>query len=261
LGRVTDSAALVAARSPRLSIVETSSLLIAAAVAWVITIAIARDMGVMPGTMGLGIGAFLGVWALMMSAMMLPSIAPLASLYARTMRDHRSRRLGLLALGYVSAWTAVGLVAFGLAAAGDRLAQHAPGWAQAAAVASCFACGIYQMTSLKDRCLQKCRSPLGHLLHYASFRGPLADLRVGVHHGAWCVACCWSLMLLLITFGVMSVVAMLVLAAVIILEKVLVPGRWFSLAVGAVAFALGIAIWIHPSLAGGLHASTGGEMM
>jgi hypothetical protein len=59
----------------------------------------------------------------------------------------------------------------------------------------------------------------------------------------------------------MSVVAMLVLAAVIILEKVLLPGRWFSITVGVAAFALGVAIWIHPSLAGGLHASTGMETM
>ncbi|MEP6660370.1 MAG: DUF2182 domain-containing protein [Acidimicrobiales bacterium] len=258
---MTEPASIVAAPPPRLSIAETSSLLLVAAAAWVVTIVIARDMGVMPGTMGLGIGAFLGVWALMMSAMMLPSIAPLASLYSRTMRDHRPRRLGLLALGYVGAWTAVGLVAFGLAAGGDRLAQHAPGWAQAAAVGTCFACGMYQMTSLKDRCLQKCRSPLGHLLHYASFRGTLADFRVGLHHGAWCVACCWALMVLLVTFGVMSVVAMLVLAAVIILEKVLLPGRWFSFSVGIVAVALGIAIWVHPSLAGGLHAPTDAEMM
>ena len=258
---MTDPVTLVAARPPRLSIVETSSLLFVAAVAWVVTVVIARDMGVMPGTMGLGIGAFLGVWALMMSAMMLPSIAPLASLYARTMRDRRPRRLGLLTLGYLAAWTAVGLVAFGLAAGGDRLAQRAPGWAQAVGVGSCFACGIYQMTYFKDRCLQKCRSPLGHLLRYASFRGPLADVRVGLHHGAWCVACCWSLMLLLITFGVMSVTAMLVLAAVIILEKVLLPGRWFSITVGVAAFALGVAIWIHPSWAGGLHVSAGMGMM
>jgi predicted metal-binding membrane protein len=68
-------------------------------------------------------------------------------------------------------------------------------------------------------------------------------------------------MVLLVTFGVMSVVAMLVLAAVIILEKVLLPGRWFSFTVGIAASALGIAIWIHPSLAGGLHAPTSGDMM
>jgi predicted metal-binding membrane protein len=67
-------------------------------------------------------------------------------------------------------------------------------------------------------------------------------------------------MLLLVTFGVMSVVAMVVLAAVILAEKLLAPGRWFSMAVGAAAVALGVAIWINPSLAPGLHATTGMDM-
>jgi predicted metal-binding membrane protein len=250
----------LAARSQRLTIAETSTLLIAAALAWGASIAVARDMGVMPGTMGLAVGAFLGVWTLMMAAMMLPSITPLASLYARTMRDHRLRRLALLTMGYLAVWAGVGLAAFALAAGGERLAEHAPGWAQAVAVASCGACGIYQLTPLKDRCLQNCRSPLGHLLRYASLRGPLADARVGLHHGAWCVACCWALMLLFVTFGVMSIVAMVVLAAVILAEKLLKPGRWFSIAIGVAALALGVAIWIHPSLAGGLHVTARPEM-
>ena len=99
------------------------------------------------------------------------------------MHDHRARRVMLLGSGYLAVWAAVGVAAFGLAAGADRLAEGAPGWAQAVAIGSCFVCGIYQMTPLKDRCLQKCRSPLGHLLHYASFRGPLADAFVGVHHG------------------------------------------------------------------------------
>jgi predicted metal-binding membrane protein len=61
-------------------------------------------------------------------------------------------------------------------------------------------------------------------------------------------------MLLLVTFGVMNVVAMIALAAVIVIEKVLVPGRWFSVAVGIVAFGLAAAIWVDPSLAPGLYA-------
>jgi len=258
MGGVTG--AFAPARLRGLSVGETSALLIVAALAWVVTIVVARDMGVMPGTMGLTVVAFFGVWTLMMAAMMLPSISPLASLYARTMHDHRARRVMLLGLGYLAVWAAVGVAAFALAAGADRLAEGAPGWAQAVAIGSCFVCGIYQMTPLKDRCLQKCRSPLGHLLRYASFRGPLADTFVGVHHGTWCLACCWSLMLLLVTFGVMSIVAMVVLAAIILAEKLLSPGRWFSIAVGLGAVALGIAIWIDPSLASGLHATTGSDM-
>jgi predicted metal-binding membrane protein len=66
-------------------------------------------------------------------------------------------------------------------------------------------------------------------------------------------------MLLLVAFGIMNVVAMVALAAVILIEKLLAPGRWFSIAVGAAVIALGVAIWINPSLAPGLHA-TGTDM-
>lgn len=229
------------------------SLLALAAIAWVATIAVARDMGNGPGTMGLGVVAFIGSWTLMMAAMMFPSIAPFASLYTRTFIGHRGRRVGLLAGGYLAVWATAGLGAFALARGAEELAERAPGWAHGAAVASCFACALYQVTPLKDRCLQHCRSPLGHLVRYASFRRRLADTRVGIAHGGWCLACCWSLMLLLVTFGVMNVIAMVSLAAVIVTEKIAKPGRWFSIAVGAGALALGVAIWIDPSIAHGLY--------
>jgi predicted metal-binding membrane protein len=206
--------------------------------------------------MGLGLVAFLGAWTLMMAAMMLPSITPLTSLYARTMRGHRVRRIALLTIGYLTVWAAVGLAAFAAAEGAEHLADNAPGWAQAIAVGSCVACGMYQLTPVKERCLQHCRSPLGHLLRYTSWSGPLIDARVGLDHGAWCLACCWSLMALLVTFGVMNVVAMTALATVIVIEKVLGPGRWFSVAVGLAAFALAIAIWIDPALAAGFHATS-----
>ena len=112
------------------------------------------------------------------------------------------------------------------------------------------------MTALKDRSLQHCRSRLGHLIRYASFRGRLSDFRVGADHGAWCLACCWSLMLLMITFGVMNIVAMVVLACVILIEKVAAPRRWFSVAIGIASIGLAIAIWIHPALAPGLHVGS-----
>ena len=206
--------------------------------------------------MGLSLAAFIGVWALMMAAMMLPSIVPLTSLYSRTMRDHRARRTALLSAGYLGVWAATGVVAFVLAAGADRLTVGHSGWAHAAAAGACVACAVYQMTPLKDRCLQHCRSPLGHLLRYSSFDGPLADVRVGVDHGAWCLGCCWSLMVLLIAFGVMNLLAMVGLASIILAEKTLTPGRWFSVAVGVVALGLAAAIWFDPSLAAGLHATS-----
>jgi predicted metal-binding membrane protein len=256
-----DAAPAAAIRTRRFGVAETSVLLVVAAAAWLATIAIATDMDVMPGTMGLGWLAFLGVWTLMMAAMMLPSVTPLASLYVRTMRGHRPRRTTLLTVGYLAVWAGVGLVAFVVAAGADRLATDAPGWAQAVAIGTCVACAIYQLTPAKERCLRHCRSPLGHLLRYSSMRGPLVDVRVGVDHGGWCLGCCWSLMVLLITFGVMNVYAMVALAAVIVVEKILVPGRWFSVLVGLAALGLGIAIWVDPSLAAGFHAPAVMEQM
>ena len=93
-----------------------------------------------------------------------------------------------------------------------------------AGVAAYLACGLYQLSSLKLRCLRHCRSPLSLFFHCSSFRGRLRDLRVGAHHGAYCLGCCWALMVVLLALGAMSVVPMLVLAAVVVTEKLWIRG-------------------------------------
>jgi predicted metal-binding membrane protein len=94
---------------------EVAVLLILAAGAWAATLALARGMAGMAGTMGLGLAAFVAIWTLMMAAMMLPSVAPTASLYAKTFRDNRAVRIAGLVSGYLAVWAAAGLPAFGLA--------------------------------------------------------------------------------------------------------------------------------------------------
>src|SRR5215468_5679956 len=156
---------------PGLAAREVAFLLIAAAGAWAATIVLARGMAGMTGTMGLGLAAFVAIWTLMMAAMMLPSVAPTASLYAKTFRDNRAARIAGLVAGYLAVWAAVGVPAYGLAwLAGWLTAKH-PSAAHIMAVAVFAGCGIYQLSSLKDRCLAHCRSPLGLLLHYGSYRG------------------------------------------------------------------------------------------
>jgi Predicted metal-binding integral membrane protein len=253
--------ALESTSPPRLQSLGTrqgSVLLAAAAVAWFVTVALASGMGAMPGTMGFGVVGFVGVWTLMMAAMMLPSIAPLTDIYLRTFGDRSLRRSVSLAFGYLMLWAVFGLVAFGVAASGGRLASDAPGWAHVTAVAVCVLCGVYQMTPLKDRCLAHCRTPLGHVLRYRAMTGRFVDWRVGVSHGAWCVACCWSLMAVLLAFGAMNLTMMLVLTGVILVEKLGAPGRWFSVLVGVAALALAVAVAADPALAPGLHVTTGG---
>jgi predicted metal-binding membrane protein len=212
-------------------------------------------MAGMAGTMGLGLAAFVPAWTLMMAAMMLPSVAPTASLYAKTFRDNRAARIAGLVAGYLAVWAAVGVPAYGLAwLAGWLTAKH-PSAAHIMAVAVFAACGIYQLSSLKDRCLAHCRSPLGLLLHYGSYRGRSRDLRVGAHHGAYCVGCCWGLMVILIAVGVMNIVAMIGLAALVLVEKVWRGGPAAGRLAGAAVLALAVAtIWL-PWLAPGLHAA------
>ncbi|MBA3287716.1 MAG: DUF2182 domain-containing protein [Acidimicrobiia bacterium] len=225
-----------------------------AVLAWVATIAWAtrRDMSTMPGTMGLGLAEFVAMWALMMTAMMLPSVWPFVAVYERTVRVHRVARLGALAGGYLMAWAVAGVAAFGVAWVFGELAADRPGLARAVAVAAFAALGIYQLTPLKFRCLSHCRSPLAHLLHYASFKGPLRDLRAGIEHGLYCLGCCWALMLVLLAFGVMNLPAMIAVAVIIAVEKVWRFGEAFARVVGVSALIYGAMVGISPSLAPGL---------
>jgi predicted metal-binding membrane protein len=234
---------------------EAAVLLILAAGAWAATVALARGMAGMTGTMGLGLAAFVPVWTLMMAAMMLPSVTPTATLYAKTMQRNRAVRIAGLVAGYLAVWAAAGLPAYGLAWLAGWLTGTHPSAAHIMAVAVFGVAGIYQLTSLKDRCLAHCRSPLGLLLHYGSYRGRLRDLRVGAHHGGYCLGCCWALMVILVAVGVMNVAAMVGLAAVVLIEKAAPRGPTLGRLVGATALALAVAIIWFPWLAPGLHAA------
>jgi len=236
---------------------SASLLLATAAVAWVAVIALAAGMGSMSTNMDLGLPSFLGIWLLMMTAMMLPSVTPFAALYATTLADRRAGRVAALVGGYLVVWTAVAIPAYCLSRLTDRTVSERPGVATAITIVIFSACGIYQLTSFKDRCLVHCRSPLGTMVKYGEYRGASRDVRVGAHHGLYCVGCCWGLMALLIAFGWMNVVAMVGLAAAVVIEKTWVHGRQFGRFVGTVALALAVFALFTPAVAPGLdHAPT-----
>jgi predicted metal-binding membrane protein len=240
---------------PGLASREVALLLILAAGAWAATVAIARGMAGMTGTMGLGLAAFVPVWTLMMAAMMLPSVAPTASLYAKTVQSNRTARVAGLVVGYLAVWAAAGLPAYGLARLTGWLTGQHHSAAHVLAVAVFAVCGVYQLSSLKDRCLAHCRSPLALLLHYGSYRGRFRDLRVGAHHGGYCLGCCWGLMVILVAVGVMNVAAMVSLAALVLIEKAWTWGPAAGRLAGAAALALAVATIWFPWLAPGLHAA------
>ena len=207
--------------------------------------------------MGLSLSAFLLVWVVMMAAMMLPSVAPMATTWIRSVavRPTRAQRFGGIAQflgGYLIAWTSFGVLVYLVLLGAQRVANRTPTAAKWAGAGIFLAAGIYQLTPLKSVCLRHCRSPIGSLFHYASYHGPLRDLRVGMHHGAYCVGCCWGLMIVLVAVGAMNVPVMIALAGVILIEKVWRYGARFSIAVGillcVVAVLAPFVPWFLPGL-------------
>jgi len=232
-------------------------LLLLAAVAWLVLIGVARQMQAMTGAAGLGIAAFVGMWTLMMAAMMLPSVAPVASMYQRSIQTRRTLRLTGFSVGYLGVWAAAGVAAYLLTIAAAGLVDGHPGRAVAVAVGVFAACGVYQLTPLKSRCLRHCRSPLSLLLRYGNYRGAWRDVRVGAHHGGYCLGCCWMLMALFVVVGVMHLPAMVVLAVVVLTEKLWVRGEMIARVVGVVALLLAVAVIWNPALAAGLQITNG----
>jgi len=240
-----------------------------AALSWIVTIHLTRGMDVGPGTMGMSFGLFMGMWVAMMAAMMLPSQAPMAMLWTRAIAQspgvaRRTTRTFAFLAGYVVAWALYGLLAFAAVVALDRIIAGHPASGRWLAAATFALAGIYQLTPLKDVCLRTCRSPIGMFLKYGSYRGAAVDFRVGLHHGMYCVGCCWALMVVLIGVGVMNLAAMVVLAAVILAEKVWRHGEVAARVVGGgfliLAALCAFGIWVPAGLSAPMPAAPMGGM-
>ena len=187
---------------------------------------------------------YVGGWVLMSAAMMLPTTLPLLEIFRRvTVR--RADQAGLLALvvaGYIGAWGLYGIAAHVLdwgirEVAAGSLWLSFNAWtfgAGALAVA-----GVFQFTPLKYHCLDRCRTPLSFVVRYWNGRHERRNaFLMGIAHGAYCVGCCWALMLLMFVVGTGSMGWMLLLAAVMALEKNMPWGRRLSAPLG-----LGLLAW------------------
>jgi predicted metal-binding membrane protein len=249
-GRSGPGVAFAAARA-RLGLVAL--LFALAATGWWWTIGQMRGMDDGPWTALGTFGWFLGVWVVMMAAMMLPSVAPTVALFSRMKSESNLAPL-LFALGYVVTWTAAGVLAFTIAFGGGRAAGDVLSWDRAGrwvAAVTLLVAAVYELTPLKDVCLGKCRSPLGLLL--GSWRnGASGAMRMGMTNGAWCVGCCWALMLSFFALGIMSVVWMAVVAGLIAMEKTLPWRRVATYGTAAVLVTLGVVVFAAPDSVPGL---------
>lgn len=186
------------------------------------------------------------MWAVMMFAMMLPSVTPTVMIYerVRAKRQETGRPFvptGGFVLGYLLVWVGFSLSATVLnwwlhtnGALTSMMGRVAP---TAGGVVLILA-GLFQWTSLKQACLEHCRSPMGFLTaHWRN--GMLGTVKMGVHHGVYCLGCCWMLMVLLFVMGVMNLVWVAILTIVVLAEKTLSHGRVFSRGLGVVLIAWG----------------------
>ena len=243
--RPVDLRPAYAAARARLGLV--AALFVVAGSGWAWTTHEMRGMDAGPWTGLGGLSWFLGVWVVMMAAMMFPSVAPTVALYSRLMKERSPASPWLFAGGYLLVWAAAGLVAYGVGVAathalGDTLMWDKSG--RELAGATLIVAAVYELTPLKDVCLGKCRSPLGALL--GSWRdGQVGAVRMGARNGAWCIGCCWALMASLFALGVMSIAWMAVVAGLIAIEKTL-PWRHVTYATAAVLLALGVVVLAAP---------------
>lgn len=224
------------------------------ALAWAYTAEMAARMVqpvemAMPAMHGTGPAEFamlFTMWLVMMTAMMVPSAAPVILLFANLNRQRRERRspavpTSVFVLGYLLAWTAYSLLAAGAQLGLRDAALLSPGMAAASPFLGgglLVLAGVYQWTPLKRACLAHCRSPL-HFLSTEWREGAAGALRMGLRHGTYCVGCCWLLMALLFVAGVMNLLWVAAIALFVLLEKVVPAGGWIGRVAGVLLVAWG----------------------
>jgi predicted metal-binding membrane protein len=245
----------------RWRIAIVGALVALAALAWWWTGVRMAGMDAGPGTDPGTLGFYVTTWVVMMAAMMFPSIAPMVLAYAGLQRGRRERGRGadrastpVFVASYLLLWAVAGLIGYAALKLGRGLDGGLLAWDRAgrfAAAAVLAAAAIYQLTPLKYACLRRCRTPLGFLV--TEWRdGRRGALRMGALHGAWCLGCCWALMAGLFALGAMSVPWMIVIAALIALEKLLPWGTAATAGVAAVLAALAIGVAAAPARVPGL---------
>jgi len=208
------------------------------------------------GTTG-GLGAALGVatvyvagWTLMTVAMMLPTSLPLVEIFRRLTSRRKDHLLlvALLIIGYLSVWALFGAIAHVFDWSVHHLARKshwlsANSWSIGGGLV--LVAGAFQFTRLKYRCLDKCRTPLTFVMRYWRNRQHRRNsLLLGMHHGLFCIGCCWALMMLMFAVGSGSVGWMFALGAVMALEKNVSWGRKLSAPLGVILLTWGVAIFL-----------------
>jgi predicted metal-binding membrane protein len=207
------------------------------------------DMG--PGTALGSLGWFAVVWITMMAAMMLPSLVPMALTYSRDSRARRAQSPTLatcvFAAGYLLTWLGAGVVAYALFQGVRSLDLSWLAWDKGGPYVAggvILVAALYELTPFKARCLRHCRNP--ELLTERWRPGMSGALFMGLEHGGYCVGSSWALMAALFAVGVMNVTWMIVIAALVAIEKLLPSARVAIWGTAAFVLVLGVAVAFAP---------------
>jgi predicted metal-binding membrane protein len=224
-----------------------AGLLAVAALAWWSTAERMTGMDAGPGTALGSLGWFTGVWATMMAAMMLPSLAPAAAVFAASVRRELSRVL-LFAAGYLLVWGVAGIAAYGLFELGKDLFAGSLAWYNggrwlAAGVLALAA--LYELTPQKRVFLSRCRGA-EQFQDSSSQSTRHGAFAIGLRNGGWCLGCTWALMAALFALGVMSLAWMGLIAVLVALEKIGPSTRGTRLATAGILVVLASAVLTVP---------------
>jgi predicted metal-binding membrane protein len=214
-----------------------------------------------PPPLWLALPLFLVAWQVMVVAMMLPSSLPMIRLFrvASARQPQPAAVRWAFLSGYLIVWGAFGAVAFLQDVGIHRLVDHTP-WLQAhpwvIAGGALALAGGFQFSALKERCLTECRHPGAFLLqHYQ--RGTGGAFRLGRKHGAFCLGCCWALMLVMFAAGVANLLWMAVLGVLMFYEKVGRAGDRVTPVAGVALLVLAGLVFIHPAWLPGVLGGAG----
>jgi len=238
----------------RVTVVILFSIVAVALVAGLCTIAQAhamRGMAMGLGQLGyanqaeMGAAAFLTMWIAMMTAMMLPTIAPMVLAHHAVALRRDEGALSTLAsvAGYLMVWWAIGIVIWlGYSVFAQWNVGEAPPWLPQLAGAVLVCAGAYQFSRWKQHCADMCRSPLAFLLKHDFRRGVRPAFGAGMMHAAYCVGCCWAAMMVLVVVGLMNLPWMAILFVLFFVEKNWKHGRAVASIAGIVMMVLGAAV-------------------
>lgn len=246
-------------------LIVVNGLFVISILAWLYTIYLYRQMEVMdmdalffamPMTPKWAATDFIlmfVMWLVMMIAMMTPSVAPLILLFAKVNRQRREQqspfvKTSYMFIGYFVVWAGFSLLATLLQWLLQQLSWLNPDMIITNKILGSVilvTAGIFQFTSLKHTCLNFCKSPLDFIVRYWK-EGKKGAVIMGIRNGAYCVGCCWVLMVLLFVSGVMNILWVALIALFVLIEKVSPKSKWISYAAGGLLILYGLLLILLP---------------